>query len=51
MMESLLIIVPGQHIVSAVEIVDFAEDMPNGTRTLHDTVMAIYQRHNAEDIG
>jgi hypothetical protein len=43
-------IVPGRHIFFAVDNVDFAEDTPNGKRTLHGTVMAIYQRHNSDDI-
>jgi len=33
----------------AIDNVDFAEDTPNGKRTLHGAVMAIYQRHNPED--
>ena len=43
-------IVPGRHIIFAVDNVDFAEDTPNGNRTLHGTEMAMYQRHNSEDI-
>jgi len=43
-------IVPGRHIFFAVDNVDFAEDMPNRKCTLHGTLMAMYQRHNSEDI-
>lgn len=34
----------------AVDNVDFAEDTPNGKRTLHGTAMAIYQRRYSDDV-
>ena len=42
-------VVLGRHIFFAVDNVDFAEDTPNGKRTLHGTAMAIYQRRNPDD--
>lgn len=37
-------IIDGRHVFFAVDNVDFSEDTPDGKRTLHATVMAIYQR-------
>ena len=42
-------VVPGRHVFFAVDNVDFAEDTPDGKRTLHGTAMAIYQRKDHED--
>ena len=42
-------VVLGRHIFFAVDNVDFSEDTPNGKRTLHGTVMAMYQRRYPED--
>ena len=39
----------GRHIFFAVDNVDFAEDTPDGKRTLHATAMAIYQTCEPED--
>ena len=44
-------VVPGRHIFFAVDNVDFAEDAPDGKRTLHGTAMAIYQRKDHEDLA
>lgn len=41
--------VPGRHVFFAVDNVDFAEDTPDGKRTLHGTAMAIYQRKDDQD--
>jgi hypothetical protein len=42
-------VVQGRHVFFAVDNVDFAEDTPDGKRTLHGTAMAIYQRCQPED--
>ena len=45
-------VVLGRHVffaVDNVDNVDFAEDTPDGKRTLHATAMAIYQRCQPED--
>lgn len=42
-------VVPGRHVFFAVDNVDFAEDTPDGKRTLHGTAMTIYQRKDHED--
>ena len=42
-------VVLGRHVFFAVDNVDFAEDTPDGKRTLHATAMAIYQRCQPED--
>ena len=40
----------GRYIFFAVDNVDFAEDTPDGKRTLHGTAMAIYQRcHDGDE--
>ena len=39
----------GRHMFFAVDNVDFAEDTPDGKRTLHATAMAIYQRTEVGD--
>lgn len=36
--------VKGRHVFFAIDNIDFAEDTPDGKRTLHGTSMAIYQR-------
>ena len=43
-------IILGRRIFFAVDNVDFAEDTPDGKRTTHATVMAIYQQHLEEDL-
>ena len=42
-------VVHGRHIYFAVDNVDFAEDTPDGKRTLHGTAMAIYQMCQSDD--
>ena len=39
----------GRHIFFAMDNIDFDEDTPNGKRTTHGTVLAIYQRRYPED--
>jgi hypothetical protein len=41
--------VKNRYIFFAIDNVDFAEDTPDGKRTLHGTAMAIYQQAEAED--
>ena len=42
-------IVKGRQVYFAVDNVDFAEDTYDGQRTLHGTVMAVYQRKELQD--
>ncbi|KAK3746101.1 hypothetical protein QZH41_015518, partial [Actinostola sp. cb2023] len=42
-------IVKGRHIFFAIDNIDFAEDTPDGKRTLHGTAMAIYQKTDPDD--
>lgn len=42
-------IVKGRHVFFAIDNVDFAEDTPDGKRTLHGTAMAIYQSTDLDD--
>ena len=42
-------IVKGRHVFFAIDNVDFAEDTPDGKRTLHGTAMAIYQTTDLDD--
>jgi len=42
-------VVMGRYIFFAIDNVDFAEDTPDGKRTLHGTAMAIYQRCHPTD--
>lgn len=42
-------VVLGRRIFFAVDNVDFAEDTPDGKRTLHGTAMAIYQKKDHDD--
>ena len=42
-------VVKGRHIFFAVDNVNFAEDTPDGKRTLHGTAMAIYQKIDPDD--
>ncbi|RXM92639.1 hypothetical protein EOD39_19919 [Acipenser ruthenus] len=42
-------VIQGRHVFFAVDNVDFAEDIPDGKRSLHATSMAIYQRCQPED--
>ena len=42
-------IVKGRHVFFAIDNVDFAEDTPDGKRTLHGTAMAIYQATDLDD--
>lgn len=42
-------IVHGRHVYFAIDNIDFAEDTPNGKRTLHGTVMDVYQQRCPED--
>lgn len=39
-------VVPGRRIFFLVDNVDFAEDTPDGKRTLHGTAMAIFQKNS-----
>lgn len=43
-------VIRGRYIFFAIDNVDFAEDTPDGKRTLHATAMAIYQRCQPEDV-
>ena len=43
-------VVPGRRVFFAVDNVDFAEDTPDGKRTLHGTAMAIFQRKDTGDV-
>lgn len=40
--------VKGKHIFFAIDNCDFSEDTPDGKRTLHGTVMAMYQETSTE---
>ena len=42
-------IVKGRHVFFAIDNVDFAEDTPDGKRTLHGTAMTIYQTTDLDD--
>lgn len=42
-------IVKGRHVFFAIDNVDFAEDTPDGRRTLHGTAMAMYQTTDLDD--
>lgn len=44
-------VVSGRWVFFAVDNVDFAEDTPDGKRTLHGSAMAIYQRTDPNDIA
>lgn len=39
----------GRHVFLVIDDVDFAQDTPDGKRTLHGTTMAIYQRRQPQD--
>ena len=43
-------VVPGRRVFFAVDNVDFAEDTPDGKRTLHGTAMAIFQKKDPVDV-
>ena len=43
-------VVSGRRVFFAVDNVDFAEDTPDGKRTLHGTAMAIFQRKHPGDV-
>ena len=44
-------VVPGRRIFFLVDNVDFAEDTPDGKRTLHGTAMAIFQKKQPGDVA
>lgn len=44
-------VVPGRRIFFVVDNVGFAEDTPNGKRTLHGTAMAIFQKKHPGDVA
>ena len=43
-------VVSGRRVFFAVDNVDFAEDTPDGKRTMHGTEMAIFQRKHPGDV-